>query len=253
MLNALVIVSIIVLFICYDFLLSLSRFLYPSKAFDTTDSFAKRSVRHIFNIMRTYSHVGLDYANISGSELPDRFLLVTNHQSFMDIPLCIALFPHQRLRFVAKRELGGGIPFVSLVLKSQGHALIRRKGDASHAMRSIVRFARRCEREKTCPVIFPEGTRTRDGSVGVFHTAGVRKILDETPLPLVVAVLDGGWRVAKVKDVIQNLGGARLKVRVLSVTPTLSSKKEVLDALSTAREAIVLGLAQLRAEGSFLP
>jgi 1-acyl-sn-glycerol-3-phosphate acyltransferase len=249
MLNALVIVSIITLFIGYEIILSLSRFLHPSKAFDTTDYLAKRSVRHIFNIMRTYSRVRLEYSNTSGSELPERFLLVTNHQSFMDIPICMALFPKQRLRFVAKHELGGGIPFVSLVLKSQGHALIKRKGDSSQSMRSIVRFARRCGRENTCPVIFPEGTRTRDGGVGTFHTAGVRKILDETPLPIVAAVLDGGWRVAKVKDVLNNLGGARFKVRVLSVSPTLSTKKEVLGALSAAREAIVVGLAQLRAEG----
>jgi 1-acyl-sn-glycerol-3-phosphate acyltransferase len=164
----------------------------------------------------------------------------------MDIPICIELFPDNRLRFVAKKELGVGIPFVSLILRSQGHALVKRKGDAAHAMRSILRFSRRCKQEKTCPVIFPEGTRTRDGEVGAFHSAGIRKILDETPLPLVVAVLDGGWKVAKIKAVINNLQGARFRVRVLSVTPTLRTKKEVLAALEKAHDDIVAGLAALR-------
>lgn len=247
MLNSLIIISIITLFICYDVSLSLSRFLSPAKAFETTERYARRSVSHIFSLMRNYAQVRLDYENLSGEELPERFLLVTNHQSLMDIPLCIALFPDRRLRFVAKRELGGGIPFVSLLLRSQGHALIERKGDATRAMRAILRFARRCELEKTCPVIFPEGTRTRDGEIGAFHTAGVRKILDETPLPLVVAVLDGGWKVAKLKGIVNNLQGARFRVRVLSVTPTLSAKREVLPALDKAREDIVAGLADLRA------
>lgn len=248
MLNALVIVAIFLIFICYEILLNLARFFSPNQAFETTERFARRSVRQIFILMRTYCHVRLEFENLSGRELPDRFLLVANHQSIMDIPVCIALFPKSRVRFVAKRELGNGIPFVSLILRSQGHALIERKGDATQAMRSILRFALRCRREGTCPVVFPEGTRSRDGEVGVFHTAGVRKILTETPLPIVVAAIDGGWRIATVKGLFRNLRGARYRVRMLEVTDVLSEKKEVLAALSRSREEIVAGLAAMRAE-----
>jgi 1-acyl-sn-glycerol-3-phosphate acyltransferase len=248
MLNGLVIAAILLIFFCYEILLDLSCLFNPSQVFENTDHFARRSVRHIFNLMKTYCHVRLEYENLSGQELPERFLLITNHQSLMDIPVCIALFPKNRVRFVAKRELGNGIPFVSLILRSQGHALIQRKGDSSQAMRSILRFARRCDREGTCPVIFPEGTRSLDGAVGPFHTAGVRKILAETPLPVVVAVFDGGWRIAKVKDLFCNLRGSRFRVRVVSVTKPLSAKEEVLDVLSEARKDIVSGLTAMRAE-----
>lgn len=246
MLNAFVIVSIIALFAFYNILLAVSRFLEPSKAFVTTERMAKRSVRHIFNLMSRYCRVTLDFKNLSGRDLPERFLLVANHQSLMDIPVFIALIPDRNLRFVAKRELRDGIPFVSLVLRSQGHALIRRKGDASQAMRAIHRYARRCEREGTCPVVFPEGTRSRDGEVGVFHTAGVRKILGETALPLVVAAIEGGWKIATLKDIVRNLGGARYVIRVLSSTPTLSAKKEVLASISGAREEIIEALSRIR-------
>jgi 1-acyl-sn-glycerol-3-phosphate acyltransferase len=199
--------------------------------------------------MKTYSRVRLEFENPSGQELPKRFLLLANHQSLMDIPVCIALFHERHVRFVAKRRLGTGVPFVSLILRSQGHALVERKGEATQAMRSLLRFARRCEREGTCPVIFPEGTRSLNGSVGAFHTAGVRKILAETPLPLVIAVLDGGWRIAKLSDLFRKLGGSRFRVRVLSVTRPLSAKKEVLDAISLAREEIEVALAAMRLEG----
>jgi 1-acyl-sn-glycerol-3-phosphate acyltransferase len=248
MFNILVIVAVFVAFVGYDLLLSLSLFLHPSKALDRSDHYARLAVGRIFKLTKAYCRTRLEYENFSGLDLPERFLLVTNHQSLLDIPVCIALFPERRLRFVAKRELGDGIPLVSLILRSQGHALVRRKGDSSQAMRSVLRFARRCNKEGTCPVIFPEGTRSRDGEIGAFHTAGVRKILNETPLPLVVAVIDGGWRVATVKDVVNNLGKARFRLRVLSVTSPLSAKREVLEALAQAREALVVGLAALRAE-----
>jgi len=250
MLNLLVIASILVLFVCYDLSLGISRFLAPRSAFEITERFSRNAVRRIFGLMRGFSRVRLEYENWAGSELPDRFLLLANHQSLMDIPILIALFPTRRLRFVAKRELGEGIPFVSRILRSQGHALIHRRGEASQAMRSIRRFARRCEREGTCPVIFPEGTRSRDGRLGVFHTAGVRKILNETALPIVIAVVEGGWKVAKFTDLVRNLSGARFRVRVLSVSPVVSLKRQALEAISTGHEEIELNLALMRAVGS---
>jgi 1-acyl-sn-glycerol-3-phosphate acyltransferase len=246
--NSLVIVSILLLFIYYEFLLSLSRFLRPGRVFELNEGYFQRAVHRIFIMMSAYCRVSLEYKNSSGQELPERFLLVSNHQSLMDIPAYIALFPERKVRFVAKRELGVGVPLVSTILRSQGHALIKRDGDATQAMRSILRFARRCEKEGTCPVIFPEGTRSRDGYVGSFHTAGVRKILAETPLPIVVAVIDGGWRIARFKALILHLRGVRFRVRVLSVTRPLSAKKEVLDAIAKAREDISLGLAAMREE-----
>jgi 1-acyl-sn-glycerol-3-phosphate acyltransferase len=248
MLNILVIVAILLLFALYDILLPASRFLAPRYSFETTERFTRKAVSHIFGLMRAYCGVRLEFENVSGHELPGRFLLISNHQSLMDIPVCMTLFPERMLRFVAKWELREGIPFISLILRSQGHALIRRKGDATQAMRSIQRYARRCEREGTCPVIFPEGTRSPDGEVGAFHTAGIRKILDETPLPLVVAVLEGGWRIARIKDVVRNLYNASFRVRVLSVTDTLSGKRAVLEAISAAREEISAELAKIREE-----
>lgn len=246
--SALVVTAIIALFIWYNALVGLLRILAPGRAAAITERFARSSVRHIFNLMGAYCGVRLEIENRSGEELPGRFLLIANHQSLIDIPVLMALMPERKLRFVAKKELGDGIPWVSMILRTQGHALVRRGGEAGQSMRSIVRFARRCEAEGTCPVIFPEGTRSTDGEVGAFLTAGVRKILSETPLPVVVAALDGGWRIAKVKDVLKNLGGASYEVRILSVLPEMTAKKEVLDALERSRVDIEASLKAMRQE-----
>jgi 1-acyl-sn-glycerol-3-phosphate acyltransferase len=252
MLNGLVIIAILLIFSAYEFLLCLSRFLDSGRAFAWNERLFKKAAHQIFNLMGSYRKVGIEFENLSGRELPERFLLVSNHQSLMDIPVFIELFQDRNVRFVAKRELGLGFPFVSSILRVQGHALIERDGDASQAMRSILRFTRRCEKEGTCPVIFPEGTRSRDGSLGVFHTAGVRKILAETPLPVVVAAIDGGWRIAKAQTLLRNLRGVRFRVRLLSVSQPISGKKEVLEAIARAHDDIELGLAAMRKEEALL-
>jgi 1-acyl-sn-glycerol-3-phosphate acyltransferase len=246
--SALVVTAIIALFVWYTVLVGLLRILAPGRAQAITEGFARSSVRHIFSLMGAYCGVRLEIENRSGEELPDRFLLIANHQSLIDIPVLMALMPERKLRFVAKKELGDGIPWVSMMLRTQGHALVRRGGEAGKSMRSIVRFAKRCRAEGTCPVVFPEGTRSRDGEVGPFLTAGVRKILSETALPMVVAVLDGGWRIAKLKDVLRNLGGASYKVRILSVLPEMTAKKDVLVALERSRADIEASLMAMRLE-----
>jgi len=248
MLNGLVIFAILVLFGYYEILLFLSNFLPPGEAFSANERLLKRAAHQIFNLFGFRRRASFRLEDSSGRELPERFLLVSNHQSLMDIPVLVDLLGGRKLRFVAKRELGTGFPFVSTVLRRQGHALIRRDGDAAQAMRALVRFARRCEEDGTCPVIFPEGTRSKDGQVGAFHTAGVRKILAETPLPVVAAAMDGGRRVARAKDLFRNLQGIRYRVRILSVTEPLTAKREVLDAISRSREAIAACVAEMRAE-----
>jgi len=111
--NVLVMTAILLLFSSYEFLLRISRLLRPSRNFETNEHFFKRAAHQIFNLMGAYCRVRLEFENASGRELPERFLLVCNHQSLVDIPVLIDLFPRRMLRFVAKRELGRGFPFVS--------------------------------------------------------------------------------------------------------------------------------------------
>ncbi|HRY53665.1 MAG TPA: lysophospholipid acyltransferase family protein [Spirochaetia bacterium] len=243
----LVVVCVIALFIYFEVLLQASRFLHGARAVKAVDRYCDSVVARIFSLLRTYCAFEIVYEDRLGPDLPERFILVANHQSLLDIPLCMRMIAGRRLRFVAKKELGAGIPFVSSVLRTQGHALITRKGDTAQAMGAIRRFARRSRREGTCPVLFPEGTRSRDGKLGPFYTAGLRKVLEEGPLPLVVAAIDGGWRIAKLKDLYKSFRGIRYELRLAAVLPAPSGKKETLEALAAARDIISSELADMRA------
>lgn len=95
---------------------------------------------------------GLD--NIS----PDRpQIFVSNHVSHVDVIALAANIP-KRFRFVAKKELGR-IPLFGTAWKAAGHISVDRSDRAS-AVASLDAAGRVIRRDKSCVVIFPEGTRS---------------------------------------------------------------------------------------------
>jgi 1-acyl-sn-glycerol-3-phosphate acyltransferase len=232
----------------YDIVLRTARFIDRGKAVPLVDLLCDKTVGRIFAFLHVYCGVRFEYENRVEEPLPERFLLISNHQSLLDIPVIMGLLPGRRLRFVAKTELGTGIPFISPVLKTQGHALVMRSGDFAQSMGALGRFARRCRRDGTCPVVFPEGTRSKDGRLGVFNTAGVRKVLETGSLPIVVAAIDGGWRISTFKDLFSDFRGLRYRFRISGILPAPSGKKGTLGAIAAARSLIEAQLAEMRAE-----
>ena len=53
---------------------------------------------------------------------PGRFIIVSNHQSTADIAILIWALSDLELRYVAKEELGHGLPAVSMALRHFGSA-----------------------------------------------------------------------------------------------------------------------------------
>ncbi len=205
------------------------------------------AIRVIFSTLKHYGGFIVNVTNKLKSPLPERFIVVSNHQSLLDIVVIMKTLPRgARARFVAKRELGYGIPLISLILRVSGHSLVRRKGDALDAMRRIRRMARRCRREGTIPVIFPEGTRSRTGILGTFHSAGYRKILETESLPILVASMEGGWRIANIRDFLFNFKGCPFSATYLAILPAPNNKKEALEALTKSRELIEISLEEQR-------
>ncbi|HTX72298.1 MAG TPA: lysophospholipid acyltransferase family protein [Rectinemataceae bacterium] len=253
MLNALIVVAIVLFFMLYDVLLRIELVVHRRRRQDILQEYAWRTVRRIVALFKTYGAFTLEFENRTIEGLPPRFLLVANHQSLMDIPILIHLLAPIRLRFVAKHELGVALPLVSLMLRAQGQALIRRRGDAVQAMNGLMRFARRCRRDGTCPAIFPEGTRSRDGRVGEFFTAGFRRMLETDPLPVVVVAIEGGWRISSLGTLLRNLRGTRYRVRILAVLSPPRGKKAIHECLETARRLVAEEVSAMRDAPSPVP
>ena len=182
------------------------------------------------------------------NSLPPRFIALTNHQSLFDILIVFDLFYKFDIRFVAKSTLKNGFPGVSQVLRFGRHALIDRKGSARKTFEHMSSFARRCVSKGYCPAIFPEGTRSRTGDLGTFHPAGLRMILDQGTVPVVVAALDGGYRIATVRDFF-GPGSKKLKMKILQVFPPPQGKEDTKQLLEKAKGLIDQQLIAWRQSG----
>jgi 1-acyl-sn-glycerol-3-phosphate acyltransferase len=117
------------------------------------------------------------------------YVFVANHQSIFDIPILFWSLPFQ-LRIIAKESLGH-IPFLGWHLRRAGHMLVDRKRPGP---RSIIHWASRLTSNGLSLIVFPEGTRSRDGRVARFKGVSFFVAL-EAGLPVVPLSVVGSRHV----------------------------------------------------------
>lgn len=169
--------------------------LFGRRPFEWSMAALQRSLLGVFAI------AGTRYV-VEGAEAlePGKgYVLVSNHQSLLDIPIFGGLLTRNFPKYVAKRELGRWIPSVSLNLTRGGNAVIDRD-DRDQAIEAITRLGSEAEERGVAVVMFPEGTRSRDGALGRFRRLGTQTLFDAAPnLPIIPTAIDGSWRVASKK------------------------------------------------------
>lgn len=117
-------------------------------------------------------------------------ILAANHQGFFDI---FALFAYIPIYFgwIAKKELYW-IPIFGYAMKRFGNIRIDRS-DRDKALKSLQAAARRV-REGQSVIIFPEGTRSRDGKVLPFKK-GCFYLAEASRVPVVPISISGSFEV----------------------------------------------------------
>ncbi|MEW5816929.1 MAG: lysophospholipid acyltransferase family protein [Spirochaetota bacterium] len=228
-------------FIFWDIQLRLRLIVNRKKATEYLNRKIRRIVRIIFALARTYINFVIKkelapyQQRVKDQNLTEPFLMISNHQSVLDIAVLYYCFPDHQLRFVAKSVLARGIPLVSIVIRMQQHALVNRIGKFSETMKELTRLALMSQKG-FCPVIFPEGTRSRTGSVGHFHSGAVRRILDITPMPVISVAVGGGSALYGAKAILKNLQNAVYKVKVLSFYSVPKTKKNIIEIFDKTYE-----------------
>jgi 1-acyl-sn-glycerol-3-phosphate acyltransferase len=134
------------------------------------------------------------------------YVFVANHQSIYDIPCLFWNIPFQ-LRIIAKESLGR-FPMLGPHLKRTGHMLVdRRKPDRS----GIFGWASRLTANGLSLIIFPEGTRSRDGMLGKFKGGSIMLAM-QAGLPLVPISVIGSRHVMKKGELTTRPGHVTLIV-----------------------------------------
>ncbi len=173
---------------------------------------------------RAFVRVGGWTVTTEGAEnLPrEGAILVANHQSLVDIPLLIAAFDRE-VRFLAKSELGR-IPVFGRSMRAAGNLFVDRD-DPRDAVR-VIREAGGAMRRGEMIVIFPEGTRSADGTIGEFK-AGAFLIARKAGAPLVPVYVGGSGAALPKGSLVAR--PASLVARVLPATdPGAASSLEEL-------------------------
>lgn len=146
--------------------------------------------------------------DVRGDVPPGRYVIVSNHQSIADIAILASSLSTLNVKFVAKEELGRGIPAVSFALREWGSALISRSGSRKDVAR-LRDMAAGLEHWDASVAIFPEGTRSRNGKVQPFKPAAVRIVAEVANLPLLPVAIDGTYAASDLMGFAKNLNGAR--------------------------------------------
>lgn len=128
-------------------------------------------------------------------------IYMSNHESGIDI-LLLLLAIRQDVRFLAKRELFF-VPFMGWSMWLAGFVPVdRRRGDKA---RDVLSGLERRLASGISILVFPEGTRSRDGRLGAFKKSGFLTAL-KSGLPIVPVGVSGARAVLGAQGMIIRWG-----------------------------------------------
>lgn len=159
-----------------------------SSVFDRRGDFGHTCARTWSWLILKTTGVKVQVNGLERIDLKRSYIFAANHQSIYDIPILFASLPIQ-LRILAKSSLGR-IPFMGWHLQRTGHILV----DRSKTGAGIIKKMARLVQQHHSLIIFPEGTRSIDGSVARFK-GGSFLIAVNAGLPVVPISIQGSRHV----------------------------------------------------------
>lgn len=146
---------------------------------------------------------------VEGLEAVDRkmsYVFMANHLSFIDGPLLFTLIP-QNVRVILKKAIFR-LPVLGLGMKQVGFVPVDRKG-TSGGQASISRAVRQIKERGYSFLIFPEGTRSLDGTMGRFRRGGFYLAL-ESGSPILPIVIQGTFEMMPKGEFFVKKGRVRV-------------------------------------------
>jgi 1-acyl-sn-glycerol-3-phosphate acyltransferase len=161
-----------------------------SSLFDRRGRFAHRCARLWSRLILRTTGVRVRARGVERLDPARSYVLASNHQSIYDIPVIFDTLPLQ-VRIVAKASLGR-VPFLGWHLSRTGHLLVQRDNPGADVFKRMAALVG----QEVSLIVFPEGTRSRDGRVGRFK-GGPFLIAINAGLPVVPVSLSGSRHVMR--------------------------------------------------------
>ena len=156
------------------------------------------------------------------------YVYMSNHQSNFDIPVLLGCLPVQ-FRWLAKAELFK-IPIFGRAMRGAGYVKIDRFNQES-AFESINEAGAKIKNGVSV-MIFPEGTRSRDGKIKSFKKGGFFMAVN-AGVPIVPIILKGTWDIMDKSSLKINTGEVSLNIETPIATTdyNLENKDDLINSV----------------------
>lgn len=153
-------------------------------------------VKNVCHKVNQYAHVNIKCTGIENLPKENGFLLTPNHQGLFDVLLMIDTC-HQPFSVVMRKDLEN-VPLLKQVIKAlDGKAIDR--DDPRQGMQIIKEMSREIAQGRNF-VIFPEGTRSRNGNIPGEFKGGSFKSAMKVKAPIVPVALIDSFKPFDIKD-----------------------------------------------------
>lgn len=176
--------------------------------------------------------------HVHGREHIDKktsYVFVANHQGAFDIFTVYGFLGHN-FKWMMKIALRK-IPFVGYACYKAGHIYVDRSTPS--AVRATIETAEQRLRGGMSVVVFPEGSRTRNGRVGVFKR-GAYFLATEFNMPVVPMTIDGAYDIMPRTARLPRPG--RIDLTIHRPIEPGSEGHDVIKLIEQSRSAIVSAL-----------
>jgi 1-acyl-sn-glycerol-3-phosphate acyltransferase len=196
-----------------------------SSIFDGSGNTQHRVARLWAKSLLAFSFIRVRAEGLENVDPHAHYVLVSNHQSLMDIPALVAYLPLQ-FRFFAKKALYT-IPFIGTHLQRAGHLPVDRS-NPRNSLKSMIEGARIVRERHISVLLFPEGGRAPKGLRE--FTEGAAYIAIKTGVPILPMALSGMREKLPMGSI--HIRSGRVALRVGAPIPTAGMKPADRDELT---------------------
>lgn len=195
-------------------------------------TFAKAALR----LIRALAGIKADVSGLENIDKKKACVFMSNHLSFIDGPLLFLLIP-QPVRVILKKQIFR-VPVLGQGMRFAGFVPVDRKG-ARQGRKAVDRAAFLMRTKNHSFLIFPEGTRSRDGNLQPFKRGGFFLAL-AAGAPVVPVSVSGTFELMPRGSLFIRPG--RIRVRFHPPLTASGRENDTAELMAGTREAIATGL-----------
>ncbi len=206
------------------------------KKFELIDKFFVNVYKYNTTAILRLSGVDISVEGIENIPITGPVVFISNHQGNFDVISIVSYIP-RKVSFIAKKELGE-IPLLGMWMKVMGCLFIDRSDIRQSAQ--VITNAIEYIKSGNAMLIFPEGTRSKDGNLGEFK-AGSFKIAVKSGAPIIPISINGSRSIMEDNNGKVKPGKISLTYHKPISTKELS-KEEINELPEKIKEIIEAGL-----------